>query len=169
MEKTCSKCKLIQPLKEFTKDSTKKDGYYPSCKSCYRKRVNKTGRRVLNEWHIGSDGYVHKGDFRQHRYVMEQHLGRKLRPNEHVHHINHDKTDNRIENLMVLDEKEHHKIHPGRDLSPSGIIKTCTQCGKEKYYCRSTVKLVSKKQYRCMDCYLSTHIKRGPQKSRAAA
>jgi ribosomal protein L37AE/L43A len=47
---------------------------------------------------------------REHRYVMEQFLGRKLLTNEHIHHINGDPTDNRIENLQVLTNSEHQKL-----------------------------------------------------------
>jgi len=46
-----------------------------------------------------------------HRHVMEQHLGRKLTEKEVVHHINRDETDNRIENLQVMDSKEHASLH----------------------------------------------------------
>lgn len=47
---------------------------------------------------------------RLHRYVMEQHLGRKLESWEQVHHINRDRQDNRLSNLQVLSASEHGKI-----------------------------------------------------------
>jgi hypothetical protein len=46
-----------------------------------------------------------------HRYLIEQKIGRELEGNEVVHHINEDKTDDRIENLELLSNSEHRSLH----------------------------------------------------------
>lgn len=40
------------------------------------------------------------------RYLLEKHLGRELLPKEHVDHIDHDFTNNSIDNLQILTIEE---------------------------------------------------------------
>lgn len=52
-----------------------------------------------------------KGYVAEHRLVAEEIIGRYLKEDEHVHHINRDKLDNRKENLMVMTNSEHMRLH----------------------------------------------------------
>ena len=63
----------------------------------------------------------------EHRYIMEQHLGRKLGRYEYVHHKNRNKHDNRIENLELMTPTTHNKEH----FEKLPKTKICIECGKE--------------------------------------
>jgi hypothetical protein len=52
-----------------------------------------------------------RGFVKEHRLVMEEHLGRYLTKDEVVHHINDNPKDNRIENLQLMTLAEHISYH----------------------------------------------------------
>lgn len=83
--------------------------------------------RAIDRWHNGrrarkdKSGYVllwepthpnkaFKGWQYEHRLVAELTAARYLTSDEHVHHINGVKDDNRPDNLMVLSSSEHKSI-----------------------------------------------------------
>ena len=75
----------------------KPGGYFWKNKDGYREGriwVNGKRRRVL-----------------EHRLLMEERLGRRLRSHEQVDHVNMRRDDNRPENLRVVDQLEHMRLN----------------------------------------------------------
>lgn len=67
----------------------------------------------MGKTYIDERGYPRYNDNNKlvHIAVMEKLIGRSLRNNEIVHHINGDKTDFRRRNLQLLTKKDHYKVH----------------------------------------------------------
>ena len=116
MERPCEECgKLFNNAPKVKRCSR-------ACYGSYRSRVIRgdahptfKGRVPRRDgyvwvWRPGhplahADGYV-----AEHRLVLYD-AGVVIPPGTHVHHANHDKSDNRLENLSALTPKQHSDFH----------------------------------------------------------
>lgn len=94
--------------KEFKREKWAIRGHVYCSSSCF-------GKSILTDGYINDSGYkiirVNGRRMREHRYFMERKIGRPLLENEMIHHIDHDKTNNDLSNLMIVTRQEHGKIH----------------------------------------------------------
>ena len=82
-----------------------------------------SGYIMVKAWshpHRNNQNYVW-----EHRLIMEKKLGRYLKPEEQIHHINEIKDDNRIENLKLFANRSEHTKHH----HPKQTI--CKKCSKK--------------------------------------
>lgn len=90
--------------------------------------TNRGYKKLLRHGHPrgGRDGYV-----LEHILVMEESVGRLLTEQEVIHHINGDKTDNRIENLRLFPTHAEHMKHHADIRGRATTTVACTTCGKQ--------------------------------------
>ncbi len=102
--------------------------------------------------------YINGVETKAHRHVMATHLRRKLTNTEIVHHIDGDPQNNKIENLQLMTQPEHIRLHL-KDDSKYKIFE-CPVCYKEFKRCLS--KLTTKTPCCSVECsrgvhYIKTH------------
>jgi len=94
-----------------------------------RKKVNNNGYIMI--YSPEHPSATKAGYMREHRLVMEKHLGRNLLSDEVPHHINGDTADNRIENLKLMKKGEHTTYHAKDRVIDQWARKqkACVGCG----------------------------------------
>lgn len=103
----CKNCKIIFYISPSRKG--KKKFCSQKCYSLYQSYIKSP--QVKNRGPRYKRIYVDGKRVLEHRYIMECYLNRHLKKNEHIHHINGNKHDNRIENLMIVSPSQHTKLH----------------------------------------------------------
>ncbi len=97
--------------KQFNKSKDSENNY----------KSGRTGITYINE-----NGYrcFKDSNILFHRWMMEKHLGRKLRPGEVVHHTDGNKLNNYAYNLMVFPSQEAHDSYHRYNFHYRGTWRT---------------------------------------------
>lgn len=108
-----------------------------------------------------SNGYVYVwngyGFVLEHRVIMETHIGRNITTEEHVHHINRIKTDNRIENLLLIAScQEHQILHGTENYNIFHKTVPCNTCGKLLQRSASDLKKGHGHAFCSKDCFIKS-------------
>lgn len=105
-----------------------------------RNEHNTRGKKSTNEFgygYITKKGYHRVWDTKEKRYrfkhniVWEEHYG-KIPDGMQVHHIDHNKLNNDISNLKLVDSLTHKRIHSGCVEKDGVLYKPCRKCNELK-------------------------------------
>lgn len=86
-----------------------------------------------------------------HRIIMENHLNRVLNDDEVIHHLDGNKHNNDINNLQLLNKKEHNVLH-GKARGHIVVQLKCPWCGKIFEICKNQSFLIKPSKYNCNCC-----------------
>lgn len=107
------------------------------------------------------NGHPKRNFVREHVLIAEQKLGRQLKKEETVHHIDGNKKNNNPDNLMVFATNSDHTTyhHTGKAYEKDGVWHalhdkvtcTCAYCGKQ--FERTPSQVSTQYVYCCRDCF----------------
>ena len=81
------------------------------CRQTFIARKSNKKRSAKQRFTGSKENYVKFKGRHIHRFIMEQKLGRSLKKGEVVHHIDGNKWNNDINNLAVMTQADHARIH----------------------------------------------------------
>jgi hypothetical protein len=110
-----SKKQISETMKGRQHSEETKERIRASVKEYYETHTYTDHRNVAYGNKYVADGYVMvytpDGYLPEHRIIAESTLGRRLKSNEVVHHVDRDTTNNRHDNLVIMDRLSHMKLH----------------------------------------------------------
>lgn len=124
MGKKCSKCKVVKSKSEFSRDKSKKDGLYSSCKECkekHRKNYYENNKVLLNT---------------KAREYYSKNKQREIDQSRKWHRNNTEKakaTDKRYyeknKEKLLTNYRKYHKKHPEREIARN-TVRYAVKTGK---------------------------------------
>lgn len=145
----------------------------------HRKHLSESktyGRKIHHDYVLiykpDHPNHDHYGYVPEHRLIMEKYLDRYLKKDEDVHHKNHNKQDNKIQNLQLMSSRSQHIITHVDERRKVIISKRkCSSCGSNETILKNKNREhrpnyswfknpITKDGYWCHRCYTRYNMRR---------